>query len=177
VVEGDCYEHVVHHRTARGCGLEIARQALERGDSVAVTARNPRDVEKALSAHGDRVLAVALSTGPLQGRQVRMRGTVEPESRERSAADLLARAPSARAEVLLGQSRRLDNSEERDRAFRTALARIQSDFILVSPEWTLYTLVAVEIEFWQAGKDRIHKRLRYERPDRQSPWERPMLWP
>ncbi|WP_326578654.1 oxidoreductase [Actinacidiphila glaucinigra] len=45
---------------ARGFGLEIARQALERGDRVVATARNPRVVEQALSAYGERVLAVAL---------------------------------------------------------------------------------------------------------------------
>ncbi|MFF2330672.1 MULTISPECIES: pyridoxal 5'-phosphate synthase [unclassified Streptomyces] len=115
---------------------------------------------------------------PLPGRQVRVRGTVEPASPEQSAADLLARAPSARAEVLLGrQSDRLADAEERDRAFRAALARIQSDPALVSPEWTLYTLVPAEIEFWQADKNRLHARLRYERPDRGSSWERHMLWP
>ncbi|WP_308314181.1 pyridoxal 5'-phosphate synthase [Streptomyces sp. GbtcB7] len=114
----------------------------------------------------------------LQGRQVRVRGTVEPASPEQSAADLLARAPSARAEVLLGrQSEPLESSEERDRAFRAALARIESDPALVSPEWTLCTLVPVEIEFWQADKGRLHNRLRYERPDRHSVWERHMLWP
>jgi pyridoxamine 5'-phosphate oxidase len=113
-----------------------------------------------------------------QGRQVRVRGTVEPASPEQSAADLLARAPSARAEVLLGrQSDRLESVEERDRAFRAALARIESDPALISTEWTLYTLVPIEIEFWQADKDRVHTRLRYERPDRRGPWERHMLWP
>ncbi|MFD7712169.1 pyridoxal 5'-phosphate synthase [Streptomyces sp. NPDC059785] len=115
---------------------------------------------------------------PLLGRQVRVRGTVEPASPEESSADLLARAPSARAEVLLGrQSTHLDSPEERDRDFRTALARIESDPDLVSPEWTLCTLVPVRIEFWQADKSRLHNRLRYERPDRHTSWERHMLWP
>ncbi|MFJ7947603.1 oxidoreductase [Streptomyces sp. NPDC096354] len=45
---------------SRGFGLEIARQALERGDDVVATARNVQGVEKKLSQYGDRVLAVAL---------------------------------------------------------------------------------------------------------------------
>ncbi|MFF1837418.1 oxidoreductase [Streptomyces sp. NPDC058231] len=45
---------------SRGFGLEIARQVLERGDSVVATARNTQGVEKDLSRYGDRVLAVAL---------------------------------------------------------------------------------------------------------------------
>ncbi|MEV7391970.1 pyridoxal 5'-phosphate synthase [Streptomyces sp. NPDC091215] len=115
---------------------------------------------------------------PFVGRQVRVRGIVEPASPEQSAADLLARAPSARAEVLLGrQSEHLESTEEREGAFRAALARIEAEPGLVSPEWTPCTLVPVQIEFWQADKGRLHNRLRYERPDRHSMWERHMLWP
>ena len=43
---------------SRGFGLEIARQALDRGDSVVATARDPRAVEAAL--RGERLLAAAL---------------------------------------------------------------------------------------------------------------------
>ncbi|MEV6167296.1 pyridoxal 5'-phosphate synthase [Streptomyces sp. NPDC051954] len=115
---------------------------------------------------------------PHQGRQVRVRGAVEPASPEESAADLLARAPSARAEVLLGrQSEHLNSVEGRDLAFREALARIEADPSLVSPEWRLYTLVPARIEFWQADKSRLHNRLSYECPDRHSVWERHLLWP
>ncbi|MEU2619484.1 oxidoreductase [Streptomyces sp. NPDC007157] len=45
---------------SRGFGLEIARQALERGDKVVATARRPREIEQALTGHGDRLLAVPL---------------------------------------------------------------------------------------------------------------------
>ncbi|MEU4348210.1 oxidoreductase [Streptomyces sp. NPDC023838] len=45
---------------SRGFGLEIARQAVERGDSVVATARDPRAVEKELADGGDRLLALPL---------------------------------------------------------------------------------------------------------------------
>ncbi|SDM53585.1 oxidoreductase [Streptomyces wuyuanensis] len=45
---------------SRGFGLEIARQALENGDRVVATARDPEAVEKALPGHADALLAVAL---------------------------------------------------------------------------------------------------------------------
>ncbi|MFI1169596.1 oxidoreductase [Streptomyces sp. NPDC020801] len=45
---------------ARGFGLEIARRALERGDDVVATARNPETVEKTLPQYGDQLLALAL---------------------------------------------------------------------------------------------------------------------
>lgn len=115
---------------------------------------------------------------PLHGRQVRVRGSVEPATAERSAADLLARAASARAEVLLGrQSEYLDDTDERDRAFREALTVVETDPAVVSPEWTLCTLVPARIEFWQADKSRLHNRLCYERSARSDPWERHLLWP
>ncbi|MFC9916290.1 oxidoreductase [Streptomyces sp. NPDC127197] len=55
---------------SRGFGLEIARQALERGDKVVATARRPQDVQDALSQYGDSLLAVALDvTDEAQARE------------------------------------------------------------------------------------------------------------
>jgi len=55
---------------SRGFGVEIARQALDRGDNVVATARNPSAVEKALPGHEDRLLAVALDvTDEAQARE------------------------------------------------------------------------------------------------------------
>ena len=115
---------------------------------------------------------------PSLGRQVRVRGAVVAESAEASAADLLARSPSARAEALLGrQSGHLDSLETHDAELKAALVRVEADPTLVTPQWTLFTLVPSEIEFWQAAKDRKHKRLRYERDGRDEAWGRYLLWP
>ena len=45
---------------SRGFGLEIAKEALSRGDSVVATARDPRAVLDAIPNAGDQLLAVAL---------------------------------------------------------------------------------------------------------------------
>lgn len=45
---------------------------------------------------------------------------------------------------------------------------------LVDSAWTLYTLAPTEVEFWQATKDRVHTRLRYERAA--AGWDRLRLW-
>ena len=45
---------------SRGFGLEIAREALSRGDHVVATARDPQAVATALPDGGDRLLAVEL---------------------------------------------------------------------------------------------------------------------
>ena len=42
---------------SRGFGLEIARQALARGDTVAATARRPADVTAALGTHPNLLAA------------------------------------------------------------------------------------------------------------------------
>ncbi|MFD1910740.1 oxidoreductase [Halodurantibacterium flavum] len=68
---------------SRGFGLEIARQALERGDNVVATARNPDAVKKALPGHGERLLAQALDvTDEAQARTavsaaVEVSGTID----------------------------------------------------------------------------------------------------
>ena len=46
--------------SSRGFGWELARQALERGDAVVATARDPEVVETTLAGYGDRLLALAL---------------------------------------------------------------------------------------------------------------------
>lgn len=45
---------------SRGFGLEIAKEALSRGDRVVATARDPEAVSTAVAEAGDRLLAVAL---------------------------------------------------------------------------------------------------------------------
>jgi NAD(P)-dependent dehydrogenase (short-subunit alcohol dehydrogenase family) len=45
---------------SRGFGIEIAREALSRGDNVVATARDPRGIADALSGYDDRLLTVTL---------------------------------------------------------------------------------------------------------------------
>jgi len=45
---------------SRGFGLEIARQALERGDAVVATARDPHQIEQSLAGGGASLLAIPL---------------------------------------------------------------------------------------------------------------------
>ncbi|MFC9294737.1 pyridoxal 5'-phosphate synthase [Streptomyces sp. NPDC057011] len=109
------------------------------------------------------------------GRQVRLRGPVTPGSARDNAEDFLARSATARAEALLArQSQYLADMAERDQALEKALARVGKEPSLVDSAWTLYTLSPVQVEFWQAAKNRVHTRLRYERTT--SGWERLRLW-
>lgn len=101
---------------------------------------------------------------PRLGRQVRVVGRVETATPEESAADFLARSPSARAEVLLGRQGQPVTDRARARAdLGDAVARIEADPSLVDERWRLYRVIADRVEFFQASPDRWHTRLRYER--------------
>ena len=113
---------------------------------------------------------------PLLGRQVRVRGAVETADATDSAADFLARSPGSRGVGLLGnQSMPLVSVAERDRALDEATERAANEPHLVAPEWTVYRVVADEVEFWQGDERRRHVRLRYTRAG--GPWRRELLWP
>jgi pyridoxamine 5'-phosphate oxidase len=134
-------------------------------------AGSPKGRELAASPHA------ALSFyWPALGRQIRIRGTAAPAGGEASAADFLARSPASRAEALTGrQSQPLEDPAELDEALRRAHAQVAADPGLVAPDWTLYALLADEVEFWQADHQRRHIRLRYQRTA--GAWTRHLLWP
>ncbi|MCI0672137.1 MAG: pyridoxal 5'-phosphate synthase [Myxococcaceae bacterium] len=114
---------------------------------------------------------------PLQGRQVRVRGPVITGTAEQSAADFLARHPHSRAVVFSGpQSQPLPSRETFERALIEAQRRVAEEPDLVAPEWTVYTVQADQVEFWQGHPHRMHTRLRYRRRA-DGLWERELLWP
>jgi pyridoxamine 5'-phosphate oxidase len=113
---------------------------------------------------------------PVLGRQVRVRGPVEIADAEESAADFLARSAGARGAGMVGnQSEPLTDLAERDRVLDEASARAAADPGMVAPEWTVYRVVADEVEFWQGDERRRHVRLCYTRDG--DGWTRQLLWP
>ena len=113
---------------------------------------------------------------PELGRQVRARGRVEPAGAGASARDFLARSPGARAEALAGRSGEvLEDPAALDAALAGGAARIAAEPGLVAPAWTLWSLVADEVEFLQADRERRHTRLRYLADG--AGWRRETLWP
>ncbi|MFK0259537.1 pyridoxamine 5'-phosphate oxidase family protein [Streptomyces sp. NPDC090445] len=91
---------------------------------------------------------------PRIGRQIRVRGTVAPAAPEVVAADYSARPPGSHA---------------------GALAHLTADRDLIAPAWTLYSLIAHEVELCQADHDQRHTRLRHERTG--STWQLERLRP
>ncbi|MEU4194665.1 pyridoxal 5'-phosphate synthase [Kribbella sp. NPDC026611] len=110
------------------------------------------------------------------GRQVRVVGSVEVADPEESARDFLLRPVPARAEALAGrQSAVLEDPAEIDAVVKEQAERITAEPGLVAPNWTLYTLRADEVEFWQSDPDRRHLRLQYRLNDNR--WTKERLWP
>lgn len=110
------------------------------------------------------------------GRQVRIRGRAIEMEKELSAQDFLSRGIIARAIALIGkQSSILKAHSEFDEILNKQLENLQQNPNLVLPPWTLYRVVAQEVEFWQADEDRKHMRLKYKLDgDR---WLKNLLWP
>ncbi|MGW2395641.1 pyridoxine/pyridoxamine 5'-phosphate oxidase [Kitasatospora sp. NPDC001664] len=175
VAEGVREPHAMTVSTVDGAGAPDARVLILKG----VDAGGWQFAGHAFSPKGEQLAghprAALTFYWPEQGRQVRIRGTVTPGTAAENSADFLRRSRSARAEVLIGrQSQYLRDPAERDVEAEKAAALIARDPSLVDPAWTLYTLAADRVEFWQAAQDRAHTRLRYERGG--EGWDRLRIW-
>ena len=63
----------------------------------------------------------------------------------------------------------------RDAAVRRSLARVEREPDLVPTGWTLHSVRAQTVEFWQGDKQRNHTRLNYRATA--TGWDRELLWP
>lgn len=113
---------------------------------------------------------------PGTGRQVRLRGRVLDAGPEAAARDYLARPQTSRAASWIGrQSEELVDRAELDSVARQAEERVAADPDSVPEDWAVYQLIADEVEFWQADRDRRHLRLSFRLSG--GRWRRQLLWP
>jgi pyridoxamine 5'-phosphate oxidase len=95
-------------------------------------------------------------------RQVQLKGEIQPASPDESDALFAKRPRTARAAAIVShQSEPLDDED----AFNARVVELATgDDELVRPErWGGFRLLAHSIEFWQGGRDRMHRRLLYTR--------------
>lgn len=141
------------------CGFRIAT-----GDESA----------KGIQLRSNPQCALTFYWGPL-ARAVRIRGIAQRGSAAESAADFRGRHPAARTIALAGrQSSVMANEAVRAELLAEAAAALDADSSLVSPHWTVWTVVPVSIEFWQGDAGRNHQRLRYLREE--NDWRIDSLW-
>lgn len=94
-------------------------------------------------------------------QQINMRGRVTQLSDEKSDALFYSRTREAQAVTALSQQSAPLTDEE---ALREAVLKLLSTNARIErpEEWKAYHLAIESIEFWHGGKDRFHKRLRYD---------------
>lgn len=105
---------------------------------------------------------------PLQGRQVRVRGTVRPAGEARTAAAFARLSAHERAELLVDrQSGPLHDEEWLSNALGdpTELLELEGAGPAAAPTWRLWGVDAGRMEFFQAARDGHHVRLRYSRDE------------
>lgn len=180
VAAGVVEPHVATLSTVDVSGHPDARTLLlkdvtERGWWFSGDARSPKG--RQLDAHPAAALTFYWRE---QGRQVRVRGRVEPGDDEVSAHDFRDRSATARAVAAASrQSEILADVAEYDAAVRAAESEMEGDRSFVSATWQAWCLVPATVEFWHADPGRRHLRVRYRRllPPEGSGWRSDALWP
>lgn len=180
---GQLLPHGATLSTAAGDGTVSARILVLRdidttGWALSTHASSPKGRALAENPH-----AALTFFWPVQGRQVRVEGTVERASAQESADDFRRRSEAARTALLVGRQ-----SEPMRSAQDFGLVTLQTSVAVgCSPatldgDWAVYRVLPERIEFWQgsAAPEQDHVRLEYRAGTSEAgdfPWERTRLWP
>lgn len=112
------------------------------------------------------------------GRQIRVRGPVEPASEAEADAYFATRHRESRIGACASrQSRPLESRE----ALEAEVARLTGAFgegeVARPAYWRGYRLIPLEIEFWRSGAFRLHDRIVFRRAAPGEPWIKTRLYP
>ncbi|MEX1060524.1 MAG: pyridoxamine 5'-phosphate oxidase [Methyloceanibacter sp.] len=112
------------------------------------------------------------------GRQIRMRGPIEPATSAEADAYFATRHRESRIGACASlQSRPLASRA----ALEAEVERLTRDFgdgaVPRPAYWQGYRLIPLEIEFWRSGPFRLHDRIVFRRATPQQPWTKTRLYP
>ena len=111
------------------------------------------------------------------GRQVRIRGAVEPVSPEEADAYFASRPRGSRIGAWASdQSMELESRAALEGRVRSLEDRFAHRGVHRPPNWSGFRIVPEAIEFWQEGSSRLHDRFAYER-DGAGGWTLRRLYP
>ncbi len=99
------------------------------------------------------------------GRQVRIDGWAEPAPREMSERYFKSRPAGSRvAAAISRQSEPVGSRHELEERFQRLRAQAGEEGPPVPEHWGGYRVIPEAFEFWEHRDDRLHDRVRYERP-------------
>ena len=112
------------------------------------------------------------------GRQIRLRGPVEPATDEEADAYFATRHRESRIGACASRQSRPLTSRA---ALEAEVARLTAAFgtgEVPRPDyWRGYRLIPLEIEFWRHGAFRLHDRIVFRRASPGQPWTKTRLYP
>ncbi len=112
------------------------------------------------------------------GRQVRIRGPVEPATDAEADAYFATRHRESRIGAWASkQSRPLHSRAALEDAVAGYTEEFEGGDVERPPYWRGYRVRPVEIEFWQNGKFRLHDRIVFRRTSSNEPWVKTRLNP
>jgi pyridoxamine 5'-phosphate oxidase len=112
------------------------------------------------------------------GRQIRLRGPVEPAADDEADAYFATRHRDSRIGACASRQSRPLTSRA---ALEAEVARLTAGFgagEVPRPDyWRGYRLIPLEIEFWRHGAFRLHDRIVFRRASPGQPWTKTRLYP
>ena len=112
------------------------------------------------------------------GRQVRVRGTVQPVSGEEADAYFASRPRGSRIGAWASkQSRPMPERLALEKRVAEYGLRYGVGEVPRPPFWSGFRLHPLHIEFWREGRFRLHDRLVYRRAAGESDWRKEKLFP
>ncbi|KAL1608478.1 hypothetical protein SLS60_003420 [Paraconiothyrium brasiliense] len=115
---------------------------------------------------------------PQLGRQIRIRGRALELPASESADDFLERPDGSRISAVASkQSDVLLDGNTLENEIAKAKRLIEDTPGYVTPEWRVYAVDPVSVEFWQGAEDRKHQRIRYAKEIGDDEWTRAALYP
>ena len=112
------------------------------------------------------------------GRQIRIRGPVEPTTEAEADAYFATRHRESRIGACASsQSRPLASRAVLEAEVERLTKAFGGSDVPRPPYWRGYRLVPIEIEFWRSGAFRLHDRIVFRRASPRDPWTKTRLYP
>ena len=112
------------------------------------------------------------------GRQIRIRGPIEPTSEAEADAYFATRHRESRIGACASaQSRPLQSRAVLEEEVARLTKALGSGDVPRPSYWCGYRVIPLEIEFWRSGAFRLHDRIVFRRASPGDPWTKTRLYP